>query len=551
MLGTFQLPESFLTPLSLIWWRHHLIWSGTIRRHSLSAPGASTLTLWHRRKLSSSRNHQSSMWNQGCNYAPMRSFTRSMMAYGTELISALWKYRTGIGLVILLMMEHPSIISIVTKMNTLVLSRDVDQNHGRKEQGLMMALDLAAIRSWGQVGGRLSSSRIKRSSRVRGRIAERGGRPSGVLFLDGRFQVYSGDAPCVGLMECPLLQPLELLLRFGRCLPVRRPVPAGRRDRCVSGNPDPSVSDLAALHLNFSPLCPNLKSFDPMEFESRGCRGIPANCINLVDQVGYTIRAHPMLGEDTWDPLCLEAALEPPVPLLACSLDTQVVDSLAHLENTVALESVRFSLSPNSGVAQDVEGGSPAGAGRIVAKTAHSASAAGLHNSAQRAIGKEIAPPCYKPGGVGTERDDEETGYHFDTQPPDASSFQQFTETFSSNLTPSQCEALDALLQTWMGALANWRVDTYSGVLRSLLVVLFWSQNQFPMLRENCLVWNVRGLNSKAHRNVVRELVAQENISLLSLQETKLEVCPHGLILEMCGTGFNYFFLPATNTCGE
>lgn len=59
------------------------------------------------------------------------------------------------------------------------------------------------------------------------------------------------------------------------------------------------------------------------------------------------------------------------------------------------------------------------------------------------------------------------------------------------------------------------------------------------MLRENCLVWNVRGLNSKAHRNVVRELVAQENISLLSLQETKLEVCPHGLILEMCGTGFN------------
>ena len=31
-----------------------------------------------------------------------------------------------------------------TKMNTLVLSRDVDQNHGRKEQGLMMALDLAA-----------------------------------------------------------------------------------------------------------------------------------------------------------------------------------------------------------------------------------------------------------------------------------------------------------------------------------------------------------------------------------------------------------------------
>jgi len=46
-------------------------------------------------------------------------------------------------------------------------------------------------------------------------------------------------------------------------------------------------------------------------------------------------------------------------------------------------------------------------------------------------------------------------GITSDTQPPDASSFQQFTETFSSNLTPSQCEALDALLQTWMGALAT------------------------------------------------------------------------------------------------
>jgi len=37
------------------------------------------------------------------------------------------------------------------------------------------------------------------------------------------------------------------------------------------------------------------------------------------------------------------------------------------------------------------------------------------------------------------------------------------------------------------------------------------------MLGENCLIWNVRGLNSRARRNVVRELVDQENISLLSL----------------------------------
>ena len=70
------------------------------------------------------------------------------------------------------------------------------------------------------------------------------------------------------------------------------------------------------------------------------------------------------------------------------------------------------------------------------------------------------------------------------------------------------------------------------------------------MLSENCLVWNVRGLNCRSRRNVVRELVSQENISLLSLQETKLADISVSLILEICGAGFDYFFKPATNTCG-
>lgn len=70
------------------------------------------------------------------------------------------------------------------------------------------------------------------------------------------------------------------------------------------------------------------------------------------------------------------------------------------------------------------------------------------------------------------------------------------------------------------------------------------------MISENCLVWNVRGLNSRARRNVVRDLVAQDNISLLSLQETKLDSCSDSLILEICGAGFDYFFKPATHTCG-
>ena len=70
------------------------------------------------------------------------------------------------------------------------------------------------------------------------------------------------------------------------------------------------------------------------------------------------------------------------------------------------------------------------------------------------------------------------------------------------------------------------------------------------MLIENCMVWNVRGLNSRARRNVVRELVAQENISLLSLQETKLDCCSENVFREICGVGFDFLSLPAMNTRG-
>jgi len=70
------------------------------------------------------------------------------------------------------------------------------------------------------------------------------------------------------------------------------------------------------------------------------------------------------------------------------------------------------------------------------------------------------------------------------------------------------------------------------------------------MLNENCLCWNVRGLNSRARRNVVRELVGQENISLLSLKETKLDVCSDALIMETCGADFDCFSKLAANSRG-
>jgi hypothetical protein len=38
----------------------------------------------------------------------------------------------------------------------------------------------------------------------------------------------------------------------------------------------------------------------------------------------------------------------------------------------------------------------------------------------------------------------------------------------------------------------------------------------------NCLVWNVRGLNARTRRNVVREFMIQEKASLVCIQETTL-----------------------------
>lgn len=62
---------------------------------------------------------------------------------------------------------------------------------------------------------------------------------------------------------------------------------------------------------------------------------------------------------------------------------------------------------------------------------------------------------------------------------------------------------------------------------------------------EKILVWNVRGLNSPAHRDVVRKLIAAERPSLVSLQETKLSVINDFDVLQIAGAGFDYVYLPA------
>lgn len=70
------------------------------------------------------------------------------------------------------------------------------------------------------------------------------------------------------------------------------------------------------------------------------------------------------------------------------------------------------------------------------------------------------------------------------------------------------------------------------------------------MINENMLVWDVRGLNARARRYVVHDLVAPERVSLVMLQETKLDVCNHLLIKELLEDDFDYRTLPATHTFG-
>jgi hypothetical protein len=54
---------------------------------------------------------------------------------------------------------------------------------------------------------------------------------------------------------------------------------------------------------------------------------------------------------------------------------------------------------------------------------------------------------------------------------------------------------------------------------------------------DNILIWNVRDLNSRARRTMVVDTVAQERVSLVCIQETKLSVMDSALVISICGRG--------------
>jgi len=70
------------------------------------------------------------------------------------------------------------------------------------------------------------------------------------------------------------------------------------------------------------------------------------------------------------------------------------------------------------------------------------------------------------------------------------------------------------------------------------------------MLPQNILIWNVRGLNSRARRDVVREFVAQESATVACLVETKTAVMSAAMANDLMGMALDYVCLPAVGASG-
>jgi exonuclease III len=63
------------------------------------------------------------------------------------------------------------------------------------------------------------------------------------------------------------------------------------------------------------------------------------------------------------------------------------------------------------------------------------------------------------------------------------------------------------------------------------------------------IIWNVRGLNSRARWIAIRSLINTVDASLISFQETKMELICSRIVLETLGPDFdNYTYLPANGT---
>lgn len=70
------------------------------------------------------------------------------------------------------------------------------------------------------------------------------------------------------------------------------------------------------------------------------------------------------------------------------------------------------------------------------------------------------------------------------------------------------------------------------------------------MSANHLLVWNARGLNSRARRSAVRDIVEQQRASLVCLQETKVQLLSVSMNCDITGIDFDYACLPADGMAG-
>lgn len=70
------------------------------------------------------------------------------------------------------------------------------------------------------------------------------------------------------------------------------------------------------------------------------------------------------------------------------------------------------------------------------------------------------------------------------------------------------------------------------------------------MSANHILLWNARGLNSRARQNTVWDLVEQQRASIVCLQESKLEHLPASVNIEVTGFDYDHVYLPANDVAG-
>lgn len=70
------------------------------------------------------------------------------------------------------------------------------------------------------------------------------------------------------------------------------------------------------------------------------------------------------------------------------------------------------------------------------------------------------------------------------------------------------------------------------------------------MLDTKVFIWNVRGANSRARRDAVREFMSQQRASIACLVETKVTVMQPAMAIDLVGSSFDYVCLPDIGLSG-